>query len=132
LIYFKVGQHIGNQLIKMSCLGFKIDKFHFIGLSLGAHLVGVIGRTVKASRKHELQRITGLDPAGPAFFPLNPFLIPLNSQDAKFVDIIHTDSFAFGANLPTGHADFWVNGAKLQPGCPLLDFSDATKTTSKF
>lgn len=117
----------------MSNLGFNIEKFHFVGHSLGAHLLGQVGRTTKASTiKLELTRITGLDPAGPAFFPISPFLVPLGSSDAKFVDIIHTDSFAFGATIATGHADFWPNAAALQPGCPSLDFINVLNISSKY
>jgi hypothetical protein len=71
LILFKflssrqVGTHIGKQLVRMSNLGFDISKFHFVGHSLGAHLLGQVGRTVKSmSSRIILERITGLDPAG--------------------------------------------------------------------
>lgn len=49
---------------------------------------------------YRVSRVTGLDPAGPAFFPLNPYLTPLNLQDANFVDIIHTDSTLLGGKFP--------------------------------
>lgn len=103
----------------MAKRGFKIENFHFVGHSLGAHLLGEVGRTTKLSNL-ELNRITGLDPAGPTFFPLNPFISPLNAFDAKFVDIIHTDSLVMGATVATGHVDFWPNGG-FQPNCPPFD-----------
>ena len=46
-----------------------------------------------------LGRITGLDPAEP-FFQYLPEDVRLDPRDAKFVDVIHTDSdsiFALGA-----------------------------------
>lgn len=116
----------------MSSLGFDIQKFHFVGHSLGAQLLGQAGRIAKFSpQKLVLTRISGLDPAGPAFFPLNPYVIPLNSQDADFVDIIHTDSIAFGANTATGHADFWPNGGSMQPKCLPLDYNNFADDESK-
>lgn len=68
-----------------------------------------------------LSRITGLDPAGLLFFPDLPQVIPENhllENDAHFVDIVHTDSGGYGYPLPTGAADFYVNGGlRFQPGC---------------
>lgn len=66
-------------------------------------------------------RITGLDPAGPAFFfPLKTQSGHLRSTDARQVDIIHTDAGFYGQPCATGTADFWPNGGiELQPGCPL-------------
>jgi predicted alpha/beta hydrolase len=50
----------------MKEMGFKIENFHFIGHSLGAQIMGQVGRTTK-DRRVELTRITGLDPAGELF-----------------------------------------------------------------
>lgn len=132
-ITHQVGAHIGRKLLKMSEIGFDLHKFEIVGHSLGTHVVGAIGRTTKlAENGFQLKRITGLDPAGPTFFPLNPFITPLNAFDAAFVDIIHTDAGMFGANVGTGHADFWPNGGKDQPGCPPYDSSNMLKIESKF
>lgn len=71
--------------------------------------------------KISFQRITGLDPAGPMFFPDLPMIMPddhLSEKDAHFVDIVHTDTGGYGYPLPTGTADFYVNsGYRFQPGC---------------
>lgn len=68
-----------------------------------------------------LRRITGLDPAGPLFFPDLPVVMPenhLSEKDASFVDIVHTDNGGYGYPVPTGMADFYVNsGYRFQPGC---------------
>ena len=68
-------------------------------------------------------RIVGLDPAGP-FFEDQPASGRLDSTDAQFVDVIHTDAnnpwywFNMGLQRPIGHADFYPKGSGFQPGCP--------------
>ena len=65
----------------------------------------------------------GLDPASPLFRELlSSSLSPLNKNDAKFVDIIHTDGARFlteglGIFKPIGHVDYFPNGGFDQPGC---------------
>lgn len=58
-----------------------------------------------------------MDPA----FPLYMFggdTGRLSYNDAKFVDVIHTDGGVFGYPWALGHADFFPNGGTpLQPGC---------------
>jgi len=96
-------------------------KVHIIGHSLGAHIAGYAGERIKG-----LGRISGLDPAEPLFQGMPPE-VRLDPGDAKFVDVIHTDSKEFykgglGMEQPVGHVDFYPNGGKAQPGCSFLDF----------
>lgn len=66
-----------------------------------------------------LHRITGLDPAFPFYYPAISGQ-PLSQRDAEFVDAIHSDTFFVGTPYRVGHADFFPNNGKLQPGCPNL------------
>ncbi|XP_055845092.1 pancreatic triacylglycerol lipase [Episyrphus balteatus] len=97
------------------------NEVHLIGHSLGAHIVGNIGRYFNGS----LGRITGLDPALPLFLPQSAD--GLRPDDAKFVDVIHTDHPVFGDVMPRGKADFYPNyGRAPQPGCTEADLRTLT------
>ncbi|XP_032755294.1 lipase member I [Rattus rattus] len=102
-------EYIENLLIH----GASLDNFHFIGMSLGAHICGFVGKLFQG----QLGRITGLDPAGPKFSG-KPSNCRLDYTDAKFVDVIHSDSQGLGILEPLGHIDFYPNGGRNQPGCP--------------
>lgn len=72
-----------------------------------------------------LSWFSGLDPAKPLFIFADKEH-KLGKDDAEFVDIIHTDILQRGILLPSGHADFYVNGGIEQPGCTVQT------NTSKF
>lgn len=94
----------------------RLSDIHMIGHSLGAHIAGYAGEIVKG-----IGRITGLDPAGLCFGGRDPE-VRLDRTDADYVDVIHTDgqpitSLGFGTSTRMGHADYYPNGGKNQPGC---------------
>ncbi|CAH1268208.1 PNLIP [Branchiostoma lanceolatum] len=113
-----VGQAVGEFVTK---LGQAPDMTHIIGHSLGAHAAGFAGKTTK-SKGLTVARITGLDPAGPTF-KITSAADRLDSSDATFVDVIHTDKHKWGLPEPVGHVDFYPNEGLKQPGCGTLQVS---------
>ncbi|XP_023338161.1 pancreatic lipase-related protein 2 [Eurytemora carolleeae] len=115
-----VGEHTAN-LIKIIVDIAGADKLHVIGHSLGAHVSGFIGKKYQELTGKKLPRITGLDPAQPAF----DFATKndrLDKEDADFVDVIHTNSGMIWEgclSIPKqiGHMDFYPAGGKHQPDC---------------
>jgi pancreatic triacylglycerol lipase len=101
------------------------DSMHVVGFSLGAHVAGIAGHRIIQSGISPLQRITGLDPASPLFQD-KPKEGKLDSTDALFVDVVHTNQGFKGYVGLLGHVDFFPNGGgPFQPGCSnLTDFSD--------
>jgi len=117
-----VGQYMARFVEWLISKGVtSVDKVHFIGHSLGAHVAGFCGDELK-KRIGSIARITGCDPALPLFGIEGPSG-RLDPDDAVFVDILHTA----GGNLlegglafkdPIGDVDFYPNnGEPPQPGC---------------
>jgi len=65
--------------------------------------------------------VLGLDPAYPLFW-ISFLSRRIGKNDAKFVDIIHTNGGRLGMPDVLGHIDFFPNGGKQQPGCTLKDW----------
>ncbi|KAL4235573.1 hypothetical protein ACF0H5_003969 [Mactra antiquata] len=113
-----VGAEISRLINFLRQQGVRLNQFHLIGHSLGAHIVGYAGNRVPG-----LRRITGLDPADPDFSNTDA-VVHLDKTDADFVDIIHSDGAefdyisGFGWMQEVGHIDFYPNGGENQPGCP--------------
>ncbi|KAM6224010.1 lipase member I [Rhynchocyon petersi] len=115
----KVAINLSRCISKLLKHGVSLHTFHFIGMSLGAHISGFVGKIFQG----QLGRITGLDPAGPKFSG-KPSYGRLHHTDAEFVDVIHSDYDGLGIKEPLGHIDFYPNGGRKQPGCPKSIFSD--------
>ncbi|KAM8977010.1 lipase member I [Pelodytes ibericus] len=98
---------------QMLSQGGSLDDIYMIGVSLGAHISGFVGKMYNGS----IGRITGLDPAGPLYNGKPPEE-RLHYSDAQFVDVIHTDTDGLGYKETLGHIDFYPNGGTDQPGCP--------------
>lgn len=59
----------------------------------------------------------GLDPARPLVDQFGDAAFRLTRDDAKVVQVIHTNAGALGEEAQVGHVDFCVNGGRMQPGC---------------
>ncbi|CAK1600250.1 unnamed protein product [Parnassius mnemosyne] len=107
-----VGQYIAYFLIWLfNTAGGNWNNVHLVGFSLGAHVVGNVGRTVDGRPR----RVTGLDPAGPGFHDNSK---ALNVNSGRYVESINTDGWRFGIMDPIAHANFYPNGGRNpQPGC---------------
>uniref|UniRef100_A0A1A9WAL0 Lipase domain-containing protein n=1 Tax=Glossina brevipalpis TaxID=37001 RepID=A0A1A9WAL0_9MUSC len=89
-------------------------RIHLIGHSLGAHIMGYAG----SYTKYRVGRITGLDPARPAFEDCIGPENHLDRTDGEFVDVIHSCAGFLGFKNPIAHIDFYPNGGNPpQPGC---------------
>ncbi|XP_073990138.1 pancreatic lipase-related protein 2-like isoform X3 [Rhodnius prolixus] len=90
---------------------------HVIGFSLGAHVAGGTGKYLQ-ELGCKLGWISGLDPALPLFSEIGAKPeYTLDSTDADFVDVIHTNVGWKGQFGPEGHADFYITNGYAQPGC---------------
>ncbi|KAJ7335325.1 hypothetical protein JRQ81_013266, partial [Phrynocephalus forsythii] len=113
-----VGQDVATFVDWMEeQLGYSLDKVHVLGYSLGAHAAGVAGSLTDK----KINRITGLDPAGPRF-EYAEAADRLSPDDAVFVDVLHTytrgsPDRSIGIQRPVGHIDIYPNGGGFQPGC---------------
>nr|KAF6474667.1 lipase H [Rousettus aegyptiacus] len=114
----EVAKILKKFIDKMLEEGASLDNIYMIGVSLGAHISGFVGKMFDG----QLGRITGLDPAGPLFNGRPP-KDRLDPRDAQFVDVIHSDTDALGYKEPLGNIDFYPNGGTDQPGCPQTIFA---------
>ncbi|XP_011165027.1 lipase member H-B [Solenopsis invicta] len=86
------------------------------GHSLGGHIAGLAARNAKS----KIAELIALDPASPLFNEKGPGE-RIDKSDAARVQVIHTSTL--GLEDPLGHADFYPNGGKDQPGCNFLSLS---------
>lgn len=105
-------------LISQKCR-INLGDIEIIGHSLGAHVAGFAGKTVKSLTGKRISKIIALDPAGPIF----ETIIRTNDNklcktDAVIVEALHTDGRVFGYLKPRGTIDIYFNGGTpIQPGC---------------
>ncbi|KAG5684695.1 hypothetical protein PVAND_013909 [Polypedilum vanderplanki] len=108
-----IGLIVGETLWKV--FGKRVQFLELIGDSIGAHLSDYINRAIAqaSGNKHHFKsrKSVVLDTAGPDFFtPNGTNFNPLNTNDAKRVYVIHTDTIAADALISIGAVDFYPNG----------------------
>ena len=110
-----VGDIIG-EFINQVANHYSIDlsSFSLMGHSLGGQLIARIGYYLNG----KIGFIIALDPAYPSF-PYEPDNLAerLDSSDAEFVQVIHTNSGFLGYPYSIGDADYHPNGGVKQAGC---------------
>ncbi|XP_050346929.1 phospholipase A1 member A-like [Nymphalis io] len=115
-----------KQLVDVTAVS--INSLHLVGFDLGAHIVGFAGRILDG----KVARITGLSPAAQSWGSNSQ---RLNSNDANYVEVIHTDAvgvLGHGIGDPVGDVDFFVNGGTGQPGCFLNNYCSHNRAWEVF
>ncbi|KAF2900495.1 hypothetical protein ILUMI_05691 [Ignelater luminosus] len=113
-----IGQFLGEFICREIISNHNVppSKVKLIGHSLGAHISGFVGATLKNKCKVTAKYIIGLDPAKPCFTNVTEKR-RLNKYDAEFVHIFHTNAGVLGFKRPIGTADYYFNDGVEQPGC---------------
>ncbi|XP_017778216.1 PREDICTED: pancreatic lipase-related protein 2-like [Nicrophorus vespilloides] len=125
-----IGESVGEFIVKLNkYLGLGLEKVHVVGHSLGGQVSGFTGKAVQRLIGKKIDRISGLDPAGPEFEGMNA-KDRLAVGDANFVDVTHTDGGIFGFRDPIGTVDFMPNGGvRPQPGCTITSYDNQLSLT---
>ncbi|KAL1374099.1 hypothetical protein pipiens_005010, partial [Culex pipiens pipiens] len=111
-----VGELVAKMVDKLLELGQVGDQIGMVGHSLGAHVAGIAGKKTR----QKVAYIVGLDPAD-FLFSLDEPQGRLSSEDAQYVEVIHSNGGNLAMFENIGTADFYPNGGRSQPGCG-LDF----------
>ncbi|KAH8306638.1 hypothetical protein KR044_002637, partial [Drosophila immigrans] len=123
-------QSVHNAHLVGRCLGYLLvdilgnrprmsEKLHLIGYGMGAHVASFAANYLTLFYIR-VSHITALDPAK-ALYVTPDLLERLDSSDADFVDVIHTDVLIHGLMQPVGHVDFYPNKGFVQPNCGPID-----------
>ncbi|KAF6217362.1 hypothetical protein GE061_001716 [Apolygus lucorum] len=128
-----VGHCVGKFLyFLITNTGLSLQNIHLVGHSLGAHVCGHAGKWLQTERGMKMDRITGVDPAGPCFNWASAE-DRLDSNDAVFVDCIDTSKYCYGKKKSYCRINFLVHGGTIvQPPCKLLDFLTAFVCSHRF
>lgn len=109
-----VGKHVAEVLVQLSEAGLDPARLELLGFSLGGQTVSYIARNYQQMTGRNISKITALEPSGPCFRTLSP-KERLDSSNADFVEVIHTNIDGFGMAARMGHVDIYVNGGEFQP-----------------
>ncbi|RWS21580.1 pancreatic triacylglycerol lipase-like protein [Leptotrombidium deliense] len=109
-----IGKRIALLIEKLIPYGLQLNNTVLNGHSLGAHVMGLAGRTIFKKLGHKVSQINGEDPARPCF---NDSGYHINASDATLVQIFHTDAGCCGTDKLSGHHDFYPNSGIKLPAC---------------
>ncbi|KAK4886939.1 hypothetical protein RN001_003210 [Aquatica leii] len=113
----KIAKHVVDLLVVLRKQAeISSSHIHIIGHSLGGQMCGLIGQKYFRRTKEKIDRLTGLDPAGP-LYENKPIDKRIDSTDAVFVDIYHTNGGMFGYYGNCGTADIYIYCGSTQPTC---------------
>ncbi|KAM3955124.1 pancreatic triacylglycerol lipase-like, partial [Aphomia sociella] len=90
--------------------GVTASNYHIVGIGLGGHQAGVLGRNVEG----DVAYITALDPSFSGWITNSN---KLTKSDSSYTEVIHTNAGLLGYIGLLGHADFYPNGGINMPGC---------------
>jgi hypothetical protein len=107
---------VSSALITFLENGYPADDLNLVGFALGAQLIARASRRVqeRTSRRFIVGRLTGLEPIQLGLIPGNN-IGRLGTNDAAFVESIHTEGNQNGDHSSRGHIWFMVNGGETQP-----------------
>ena len=109
--------YLHEQIVKENG-GFYNTYTDCIGFGMGAHLCGFFGKAGKTNKVYKVEKIVGLDPAGPIFHDQrHGHEYRLDKDDASEVEIIHTNAAVLGYKRNLGNVDFYINGGYTQQNC---------------
>lgn len=128
MLIFFIGEIVGDVIVDLVEEGVvSLNQLHIIGHSLGAHIVGFVGQTVKEKIGSLVAWITGLDPSR-YYYDMVFWFKRLSKDDGEVVEIVHTNGGIFGFQRPLGTIDFYPNGGEyIQPNCSLSEATHLRK-----
>lgn len=97
----------------------KIETLQLIGHSLGAQLVGYLAQHIKATSGEQVQKVFGLDPAGPGF-GLGLRCQGIQNWYANYSMVFHSNPCQLGTcDLTFGDTNVLINPSRgyCQPNC---------------
>lgn len=96
--------------------GLNPNTTYLIGHSLGAHIVGLVGKQITSPK---INTIFAIDPANSPYETAPPE-DRVYITDAQYVEAIYSDYGLLAEARSSGHASFYGAFGSFQPGCPHL------------
>ncbi|XP_078032935.1 pancreatic triacylglycerol lipase-like [Augochlora pura] len=107
-----VSRYCSSFIDFLQTQGLDLSRLAIIGHDLGGHVAGLSARYAKG----KVDRVVALDPSLP-HFALSVAGERVARDDAKYVEVLHTNGGVFGFEKAIGDIDFYPNGGGVQAGC---------------